>query len=99
MATQASVAGEILNIPLVDILPSKTNPRGIPSPEGIEDLAADIGRRGVQQAITVRPAEAKGKFEIIFGERRWRASRKAQQPTIPCVVRELSNQDAYELQL
>jgi ParB family chromosome partitioning protein len=99
MATQASVAGEILNIPLVDIVPSKTNPRGAPSPEGLEDLAADIERRGVQQPITVRPAPAKGKFEIIFGERRWRASKKAQQPTIPCVVRDLSNQDAYEVQL
>lgn len=99
MATQPAVAGEILSIPVDSIFPSKTNPRGRPSPEGIEDLAADITRRGVQQPIVVRPAKAKGSYEIIFGERRWTASRKAKKETVPCVVRDLSDNDAYEAQV
>ena len=99
MATQPAVAGEIFNIPVTSIFPSKTNPRGRPSPEGIEDLAAAIARRGVQQPIVVRPAKAKGNYEIIFGERRWTASRKAKQETVPCVIRDLSDEDAYEAQV
>ena len=99
MATQPAVAGEIFNIPVNDIFPSKTNPRGRPSPEGIEDLATDIARRGVQQPIVVRPATAKGNYEIVFGERRWTASRKAKQETVPCVIRKLSDNEAYEAQV
>lgn len=99
MATQPAVAGEILSIPVDSIFPSKTNPRGRPSPEGIEDLAADIARRGVQQPIVVRPATPKGSYEIIFGERRWTASRKAKKETVPCVIRDLSDKDAYEAQV
>lgn len=99
MATQPAVAGEILNIPVNDVFPSKTNPRGRPSPEGIEDLATDIVRRGVQQPIVVRPTKTKGNYEIVFGERRWTASRKAKQETVPCVVRNLSDNEAYEAQV
>ncbi len=99
MATQPTVAEQIVHIPLTDIIPSKTNPRGAPSPEGIDDLASDIERRGVRQAITVRPTKAKGKFVIVFGERRWRASGKANKETIPCVVRDLSDEEAYEEQV
>ena len=99
MVTQAVVAEQIIHIPLTDIIPSKTNPRGKASPEGIDDLAADIERRGVRQAITVRPTKAKGKFEIVFGERRWLASRKAEKETVPCVVRDLSDEEAYEEQV
>jgi ParB family transcriptional regulator, chromosome partitioning protein len=100
MATQLAVAGEILHIPVNDIFPSKNNPRGRPSPEGIEDLAADITRRGVQQPIVVRPAKSKeGKYEIIFGERRWTASKKADKETVPSVIRDLSDEEAYEAQV
>lgn len=99
MATQPAVAGEIFSIPVDSIFPSKTNPRGRPSPEGIEDLAADIARRGVQQPIVVRPTKAKDNYEIIFGERRWTASRKAKKETVPCVIRDLSDKDAYEAQV
>jgi ParB family chromosome partitioning protein len=100
MATQPAVVGEIVSIPVNSIFPSKNNPRGRPTREGIEDLAADIARRGVQQAIVVRPAkDDQGKYEIIFGERRWTASRKARQETVPCVIRDLSDKDAYEAQI
>lgn len=99
MATQPMVAEQIVQIPLTDIVPSKTNPRGTPSPEGLDDLAADIERRGVRQAITVRPTKTKGKFVIVFGERRWRASGKANKESIPCVVRDLSDEEAYEEQV
>jgi ParB family chromosome partitioning protein len=100
MATQPAVVGEIVSIPVDSIFPSKNNPRGRPSPEGIEDLAADVARRGVQQAIVVRPAKNdKGKYEIVFGERRWTASRKAKQQTVPCLIRDLSDQEAYEAQI
>src|SRR3546814_21028761 len=51
-------------------------------------LAKSIGKRGVLQPITVRPADANGKYMIHMGERRWRASRIAGKPTIRAIVQE-----------
>lgn len=99
MSTQPTVAAQILNLPIDSIIPSKTNPRGRPSPEGILDLASDIEHRGVQSAIVVRPIPPGGTFEIVFGERRWAASKKAKKDTVPAEVRNLTDAEAYELQV
>ncbi|MFZ5642500.1 MAG: ParB/RepB/Spo0J family partition protein [Bacillota bacterium] len=54
--------------------------------EDIEELAESIKERGVIQPIRVKPAERPGHYDIIAGERRWRASRIAGKRTIPCIV-------------
>lgn len=59
----------------------------------VEELAADIRENGVLQPVLVRPT-ADGRYELVAGERRLRASRLAEQPTIPAVVREMSDLEA-----
>jgi ParB family transcriptional regulator, chromosome partitioning protein len=101
MAAPAPVVAEqILSIPLTSIELSKTNPRKSLDPKAPADLAADIKRRGVQEPILVRPiAGSPARFELVFGERRYRASEKAARETVPSIVRELSDDEAYELQV
>jgi ParB/RepB/Spo0J family partition protein len=91
---------EILHIPLADIQLSKTNPRQGRNAQALEDLANDIKKRGVQEPILVRPITAPdAKFELVFGERRYLASQKAGAPTIRAMKRELSDEEAEDLQI
>jgi len=101
MATQTLLAAEqILSIPLASIQLSKTNPRKVIHPKALADLAADIKHRGVQEPILVRPLPGSSRrFELVFGERRYLASEKADQETVPSIVREMSDEEAFELQV
>ncbi len=95
---------ELKEIPLKDIVISKTNPRKTFDEASIEELAQSIFEKGVLQPIVVRKNGAPGKYEIVCGERRYRASIKAQVlnknlTTIPAVIRELTNEEALELQI
>jgi len=67
-------------------------------PEALQELADSIKARGVIQPIVVRPIAA-GKFELIAGERRWRASQLAGMHEIPAVVKELNDQSAAAISL
>lgn len=90
------------DIPLDCIRVSKTNPRKIFSEDHLQDLAASIKKQGVAQPILVRPMETVGDvtyFELVAGERRFRASRIAGMPTVPAVVRTLTDREAFELQV
>lgn len=90
------------DIPLDCIRASKTNPRKIFDDGHLQDLANSIKTQGVAQPILVRPVEVIGDityFEIVAGERRFRASRIAGTPTVPAIVRELSDRQAYEIQV
>ena len=62
----------------------------------LEELAASISASGVVQPITLRP-EANGRFQLIAGERRWLASQRAGKPTVPAIVRQVSNEQAMEM--
>lgn len=62
----------------------------------LHELAASIKSTGVMQPVVVRPS-AGGKFQLIAGERRWLASQKAGKPTVPAIVREVSNEQALEM--
>jgi ParB/RepB/Spo0J family partition protein len=101
MATQTvAPAEQILRVPLTHIKVSKTNPRRTIDPRRLAELAEDIRHRGVQEPVLLRPLPGSPeKFEIVFGERRFRASEKAEQETVPAIVREISDEEAYELQL
>ncbi len=90
------------DIPLACIRASKTNPRKIFNDDDLNDLAKSIKVQGVAQPILVRPVEVVDDvtyFEIVAGERRFRASGLAGMPTVPAIVRELSDQAAYEIQV
>lgn len=78
---------------LDQIATTENQPRKTFYQESLEELSASIKERGVLEPIVVRPV-AGGKFEIVMGERRFRASRMAGLSTVPCVVREMSDEDA-----
>lgn len=95
---QAAPAAEGLReIPLDQLRPSPFQPRRDMAPEALEELAQSIRAQGVMQPIVVR--EVGEGFEIIAGERRWRASRLAGLKRIPAVVRTVDDTTAMALAL
>jgi ParB family chromosome partitioning protein len=89
---------ELLHLPVDAIHPNPRQPRKRFEPEATTGLAASIRSQGVLQPIVVRPRPAGG-YELIAGERRWRAAREAGTPTLPAVVRETDDRDALLLGL
>lgn len=84
-------------IPWKDLEVSPTNPRRRINQQSIESLAVSIGTQGVLEPLIVRP---KGKkYEIVFGERRYRAAHIAGVALLPCDVRELSDEQAFDVQM
>lgn len=82
-------------LPLDKIRAAEDQPRKTFFQDSLEELAASIKERGVLEPIVVRPHKTfAGFFEIIMGERRYRASRLAGMETIPAVIREMSDEDA-----
>jgi len=79
---------ELRQLPLDDLQPGKHQPRRAFDTEALEELANSIASQGVVQPIVVRPAD-NGRYEIVAGERRWRAARLAGLKTVPAVVRNL----------
>lgn len=86
---------QILNIS--DILPNRFQPRIKFEDESLDELAESINRYGVIEPIVVRPIG--NKYEIIAGERRYKASKLASKTTIPSIVINLSDKDSEELAL
>jgi ParB family chromosome partitioning protein len=76
----------------------RLNPRRNFSEEQIEELATSIRERGLVQPLVVRPAHGdRDAYEIVAGERRWRAAQRANLHEVPVVVRSLSDQEAIEI--
>ncbi|MGZ5863129.1 MAG: ParB/RepB/Spo0J family partition protein [Hyphomicrobium sp.] len=85
-------------VPLAALKASRFNPRRDFSEEQLEELAASIRERGLVQPLVVRPAKGGGEtYEIVAGERRWRAAQLAQLHELPVVVRTLSDQESIEI--
>jgi ParB family transcriptional regulator, chromosome partitioning protein len=78
-----------------DLRPSPFNPRKDFREEELADLADSIRNKGLVQPIIVRPSE--GGYEIVAGERRWRAAQKAGLHTVPVIARELTDKEVLEL--
>jgi ParB family chromosome partitioning protein len=78
------------------IEPNPEQPRLAFDEATLEELAASIREHGVLQPILVRPLD-EGRYQLIAGERRWRASRIAQQPTIPALVEDIDDDTALEI--
>lgn len=87
-------------IPLEKLVPSKTNPRKVfPAPD-LAEFAASIKKHGVIQALLARTHPTKsGHFEIVCGERRWRAAKEAGLTEVPVDVRTLADEEVLEIQL
>ncbi len=83
----------VRQIPLDQIVTNKDQPRKSFYQDTLDELAASIKERGVLEPIVVRPFE--GKFQIVMGERRFRASGLAGKATIPALVKEMSDEDAH----
>ena len=83
-------------VPLDKIEPNPQNPRMAINQEALEELAASIREHGVLQPVLVRPLED-GRFELIAGERRWRASKIAEQAAIPAIVEDIDDDTALEI--
>ena len=78
------------------IVPNPEQPRRVFEPEPLGQLAESIARHGVLQPVVVRRAPTGG-YELIVGERRWRASRAAGRETIPAVIADVDTRDRLEL--
>lgn len=88
--------GRPREIPLDQIDPNPFQTRSQIDEEQLTELAASISANGVVQPILVRPL-LNGRFQLIAGERRWRASQKTGKPTIPAILRQVSDEQAMEI--
>lgn len=90
--------GQLRHLPVEFIQRGKYQPRRDMNQEALEELANSIRAQGVMQPIVVRPIGT-DKFEIIAGERRWRASQLAGLDTVPVVVRDVTDEAAIAMAL
>ena len=93
-----STGGEapVSTLPIHEIVPNKDQPRKTFDETALEELADSIRRHGVLQPLLVRPLPSGG-YQLVAGERRWRASRMAELKEVPVIVKELSDTEAMEL--
>ncbi|MEO0418558.1 MAG: ParB/RepB/Spo0J family partition protein [Pseudomonadota bacterium] len=91
-------ASPLQSLSVASIEPLPGNPRKRFDEGALEELAASIAARGVIQPIIVRP-KPDGKFQLVAGERRWRAAQKARLHEIPALVRDLSEREVMALAL
>ncbi len=93
-----TATGTLRSIPLDEVVPNPYQPRVVFDETELKELAESIERQGVLQPITVRNS-ASGGYELISGERRWRASKLAGRETIPALVRDAGKAESLELAL
>jgi ParB family chromosome partitioning protein len=84
-------------VPIEFVSPNPRNPRRNFREEELADLTQSIREHGIVQPIIVRSAPVPGRYEIIAGERRWRAAQRAGLAEIPVLVREVNDRTALEL--
>lgn len=85
-------------VPIEKIVPNPDQPRRSFTPDQLDELAASIREKGVIQPLIVRPRPGfAGEYEIVAGERRWRASQKAQLHELPVLVRDFDDTEVLEV--
>lgn len=90
--------GKTVSLPIGDIEPNRGQPRKQFDEAALSELSASIAQHGVLQPLLVRPI-AGGNYQLVAGERRWRAARMAGLSEVPVVIREMTDQQAAELAL
>ncbi len=91
-------AAKTVTLPIEEIVPNRDQPRKQFDEQALADLSASIAQHGVLQPLLVRPMPD-GSYQLVAGERRWRASRMAGLTEVPVVIREMAEQEAAELAL
>jgi ParB family chromosome partitioning protein len=92
--------GELRHLPVEWVQPGRYQPRRDIQPEALEELAASIKAQGLMQPIVVRPLPGQAdRYEIIAGERRWRASQLAQLDRVPALIRDVPDEAAIAMAL
>ncbi len=89
---------ELQNLPIEQLHPGKYQPRKDMSAEALDDLANSIRSQGIIQPIVVRPV-SEHSYEIIAGERRWRAAQLAELDTVPCLIKHVPDEAAVAIAL
>jgi ParB family transcriptional regulator, chromosome partitioning protein len=85
------------NLPVAFLKPNPFQPRRIFDAEELKGLTASIAEKGVLQPILVRPTGTPDSYEIIAGERRWRAAQAAKLHEVPVIVRSFSDAQSLEI--
>jgi ParB family chromosome partitioning protein len=100
-AADSARGSGLLTVPVTDIIPNPRQPRGRIDPDALAELSASIKEHGLIQPLIVTRATADGKapYQLIAGERRWRAAQLAGLETVPVVVKEATSQQMLELAL
>jgi ParB family chromosome partitioning protein len=96
-AEEAGGRADQQTVPLSALKASRFNPRRDFSDAQLDELATSIRERGLVQPLVVRPLPGGDRFEIVAGERRWRAAQRANLHEVPVVIRALSDQEAIEI--
>jgi ParB family chromosome partitioning protein len=94
----APVARRLQSLPIEFLKPNPSQPRKVFNEDAIDELAASLKARGMLQPILVRPM-GRDAYEVVAGERRWRAAQKAGLHEVPVVIRELTDAEAAEIAL
>lgn len=97
-AENSSDSAAAVEIRLSDIEPNADQPRRDFDPQALEELSESIARYGLLQPLLVRPLTG-GRYQLVAGERRWRASRMAGLSSAPAIIKELSDVETAEIAL
>ncbi len=98
VARRAQVSGGLASLTIASIEPLPGQPRSHFDEDALNELSASIAARGVIQPVIVRPL-AGGRYQLVAGERRWRAAQKARLHEIPAIVRDLDEREVMALAL
>ncbi len=98
LENSAEEAGKVISLRLSEIVPNRAQPRKQFDEDALAELADSIAQHGVIQPLLVRPL-ADGTYQLVAGERRWRASRLAGLTEVPVTVREMTDKEAAQLAL
>lgn len=90
---------EIIHVPIKELEPNQYQPRNIFDEEKIKELAQTLHTHGMIQPIVVRKNEDSDNYEIIAGERRWRAATSLEWETVPVIVREMNDKETASVAL
>ncbi len=96
-ARLAESSGGVKRLPVDFLVANRANPRREFGSEQLEELTNSIREKGIMQPLLVRPTRDPNQFEIIAGERRWRASQRAGLTEVPVLIREVDDKEALEL--
>jgi len=96
-AGEADGIGRSRLLPVAFLKPNRFQPRRFFDAGELKELAASIKEKGVLQPILVRPTESRDSYEIVAGERRWRAAQLAKLHEVPVIVRTLSDGESLEI--